>query len=171
MSGVGNGAAGRALSLLGRIIEYWALLGGLLLLGVALMTTVSAAGSFLFAKPVPGDFEMVEVLVAVSAFCFLPYCELKHANVTADIFTTWAGRRAIAIFTMVAGVVALAFGIILLWRMYAGLLDYRQYVETTTILKFPIWVAYLPILVSLVLLAVAAVVTLWEAIREFWATN
>ena len=31
--------------------------------------------------------------------------------------------------------------------MYEGLLDYRQYVETTTILKIPIWVAYVPALV------------------------
>jgi len=171
MVDAGNGMAGRAIALLGQIIEYWALLGGILLVGIALMTTLSSAGSFLFAKPIPGDFEMVEVVVAVAAFSFLPYCELKHANVTADIFTTWASRRGVAVFTMIAGVVALAFAIILLWRMYAGLLDYRQYVETTTILKFPIWMAYLPILVSLVLLAVAAVVTLWEAIRAFAATS
>jgi TRAP-type C4-dicarboxylate transport system permease small subunit len=171
MGEAGNGAAAKAIDLLGRVIEYWALLGGLLLLGVALMTTLSAAGSFLFSKPIPGDFEMVEVVVAVAAFSFLPYCELKHANVTADIFTTWAGRRAVATFTMIAGVLALAFSLVLLWRMYAGLLDYRQYVETTAILKFPIWMAYLPILVSLALLAVAAVVTLWEAIRGFAATN
>ena len=171
MEEAGNGAAGRAIGLLGRVIEYWALLGGLLLLGVALMTTLSAAGSFLFGKPIPGDFEMVEVVVAVAAFSFLPYCELRHANVTADIFTTWAGRRAVAVFTMIAGIIALAFGIVLLWRMYAGLLDYRQYVETTAILKFPIWAAYLPILVSLVLLTIAALITLGEAIREFAATN
>lgn len=171
MVDAGNGTAGRAIALLGRIIEYWALLGGILLVGIALMTTLSAAGSFLFAKPIPGDFEMVEVVVAVAAFSFLPYCELTHANVTADIFTTWASRRGVAVFTMIAGVVALVFALILLWRMYAGLLDYRQYVETTTILKFPIWMAYLPILVSLVLLAVAAVVTLWEAIRAFAATD
>jgi len=72
---------------------------------------------------------------------------------------------------MIAGIIALAFGIVLLWRMYAGLLDYRQYVETTAILKFPIWAAYLPILVSLVLLTIAALITLGEAIREFAATN
>ena len=38
-----------------------------------------------------------------------------------------------------------------LWRMYEGLLDYRKYVETTTILKIPIWVAYPWALASLAL--------------------
>ena len=49
--------------------------------------------------------------------------------------------------------VALGFSLLLLWRMYEGLQDYRQYVETTTILKIPIWYAYLPVLASLALLA------------------
>ncbi|MDH4189809.1 MAG: TRAP transporter small permease [Betaproteobacteria bacterium] len=165
------GAAGRMDGLLRRTIEYWALLGGIVLLGIALMSTWSAASGFLFQKPVPGDFEMVEVMVAIAAFSFLPYCELSHANVTADIFTSKAGPRAVAVFNILAGVVALVFSVILFWRMYAGLLDYRQYVETTTILKFPIWVAYIPALISLVLLAVASLISLKQAIGEFMNPN
>lgn len=58
---------------------------------------------------------------------------------------------------------ALAFALLLLWRMQAGLEDYREYLEVTAILEFPIWIAYLPILASLVLLAIASVMTLFEA--------
>jgi len=149
-----------------RIIELWALLGGIVLLCIALMSTWSATSGFLFGKPLPGDFEMVEVLVAVAAFAFLPYCQLTDANVTADIFTARASRRTIAAFGLFAGIVALAIALLLLWRMSAGLQDYRQYVETTAILKFPIWVAYIPALVSLFLLTVACVITLKEAARN-----
>jgi len=147
-------------------IEYWALLGGVVLLAIAVMSTWSAVSGFLFGKPLPGDFEMVEVLVAVAAFAFLPYCQLTDANVTADIFTARAGRRTVAVFGLIASLVALAFALLLLWRMYAGLLDYRQYVETTAILRFPIWWAYLPALASLVLLAVACFITLKDAAQD-----
>ena len=147
-------------------IEYWALLGGIVLLGIAVMSTWSATSSFLLGKPLPGDFEMVEVLVAIAAFAFLPYCQLTDANVTADIFTARAGRRAIAVFGLIASLVALGFALLLLWRMYAGLLDYRQYVETTAILRFPIWMAYIPALVSLALLTVACLITLKDAARD-----
>jgi TRAP-type C4-dicarboxylate transport system permease small subunit len=148
-----------------RVIEGWALLGGLLLLAIALMTSYSAAASWLFGRPLPGDVELVEMLTAISVFMFLPYCQLSGANVTADIFTARASRSTVATLELLAAIVALGFSMLLLWRMYEGLLDYRKYVETTTILKIPIWVAYPWALASLALLAVAAVVSLRKAAR------
>jgi TRAP-type C4-dicarboxylate transport system permease small subunit len=150
--------------LLRRATEVWALLGGLLLLVIALMISYSSAAGWLIGKPLPGDVELVEMLTAVSVFMFLPYCQISGANVTADIFTARAGPRTVAILDLLAALVALAFGLFLLWRMYYGLLDYRQYVETTTILKIPIWVAYLPALASLALLAAAAAASVRAAL-------
>ena len=149
-----------------RATEAWALLGGLLLLAIALMTSYSAGAGWLFGKPLPGDVELVEMLTAVSVFMFLPYCQIAGANVTADLFTAGASPRTVAWLELLGAVVALAFSVLLLWRMYLGLLDYRQYVETTTILKVPIWYAYLPALLSLVLLAAAAVATVRGALRR-----
>jgi TRAP-type C4-dicarboxylate transport system permease small subunit len=152
--------------LLRRLTEAWALLGGVLLLAIALMTSYSAGAGWLFGKPLPGDVELVEMLTAVSVFMFLPYCQISGANVTADLFTAGASPRTVARLELLGAVVALAFSVLLLWRMYDGLLSYRQYVETTTILKIPIWWAYPPALFSLVLLAAAAVDTVRGALRR-----
>lgn len=148
-----------------RVIEGWALLGGLLLLAIALMTSYSAGAGWLLGKPLPGDVELVEMLTAISVFMMLPYCQLSGANVTADIFTARAGPRTVAALELLAALVALGFSLLLFWRMYEGLLDYRKYVETTTILKIPIWVAYPWALASLALLAIAALATLRKAWR------
>jgi len=152
--------------LLRRLTEAWALLGGVLLLAIALMTSYSAGAGWLFGKPLPGDVELVEMLTAISVFMFLPYCQISGANVTADLFTAGASPRTVARLELLGAVVALAFSLLLLWRMYDGLLSYRQYVETTTILKIPIWYAYLPALLSLVLLAAAAADTVRGALRR-----
>jgi len=149
-----------------RAIELWALAGGAVLVGVVLLTAYSAAGNLLLGSPVPGDFEIAEVGVAVAAFAFLPYCQLTRANVTADIFTSGAGRRTVAALALAASLVALGFALVLLWRMSEGLADYREYVEVTPIIGFPIWIAFVPILVSLALLAVAALLTLGEDLAE-----
>lgn len=152
-----------------RVVEWWALAGGVVLLGVALMTTWSAASSLLFGKPLPGDFELTEIFVAVSVFAFLPYCQLTGANVTADLFTARAGPRAVAAFGLLASLLALAISALLAWRTWAGLLDYQRHVETTAILKIPIWTAYVPALASLLLLALACLITLtagWRALRR-----
>lgn len=151
--------------LLRRAVEGWALCGGLLLLAIALMISYSSAASWLVGKPLPGDVELVEMLTAISVFMFLPYCQLTGANVTADLFTAKASKRTIALLTLLGAVVALGFSLLLLWRMFEGLLDYRQYVETTTILRIPIWYAYVPALASLALLAAAAAVSVRDALR------
>jgi len=165
--GPGGSAGGaiRGVAILGAAraaIALWALGGGAVLVGIVLLTAYSAAGNLLFARPLPGDFEIAEVGVAVAAFAFLPYCQLTRANVSADIFTAGAGRRTRAALSLVASLVALAFALVLLWRMSEGLADYRQYVEVTPIIGFPIWIAFVPILISLVLLAIAALLTAGE---------
>lgn len=142
-----------------KMIHGWALLGGLLLLAVIVMNVVSVIGGVVW-RPFPGDFELTEIGVAVAAFAFLPYCQLENADVTADIFTARASPATLTIFRRFAAALALAFSLILLWCMVQGMNDQRQYGYTTAILQFPIWLAFLPILLSLALLATAAVITL-----------
>lgn len=155
-----SGLAGAA----ARAIEGWAMAGGLLLLAVVAVNVASVIGGVVW-RPFPGDFELTEMGVAVAAFAFLPWCQLHDANVTADIFTSRASRRWVARFRLAASAVALVFALLLLWRMSLGMEDQRTYGYTTTILQIPIWWAFVPALVSLALLAVAAVLTLTEAGR------
>lgn len=153
------------LDLARRVIHGWALMGGVLLLAVILMNVASVIGGVVW-RPFPGDFELTEIGVAVAAFTFLPYCQLENANVTADIFTSKASPAAISNFRRLAAVIALAFSLILLWCMFQGMLSQQQYGYTTAILQFPIWLAFLPILSSLLLLATAAIVTLIDSGRS-----
>ena len=167
---VAHAAAGPT-GLAARLIEYWALLGGIVMLAIVLMTAWSATRGFLFNRPLQGDFEMTEMWVAVAVFMFLPYCQLVGANVTADIFTAGAGPRTVALLELVSALVALGFSALLLWRMYLGLLDYRKYIETTTILHVPIWYAYIPILLSLALLALASLISVRSTLRAWKLTQ
>jgi len=158
----GAGLKGLAL----RLIEGWALLGGVLLLAIALMNTWSVISLNVLGYPVPGDFEMVELGVAVAVFGFLPYCQITGSNVTADIFTSNASPRWVALFSLLAALVAAFFSVILIWRMSDGLMSYLEYEEVTTILNIPVWIVFPPILVSLGLLIVASAITLYDAVRD-----
>lgn len=148
-----------------KLIHGWALFGGFVLLAVVLMNVISVVGGVVWV-PFPGDFEMSQMGVAIAAFAFLPYCQLTGANVTADIFTANASQRWIGIFGFLASIVALGFSVLLLWRMYEGMWDQKDYGYTTAILQVPIWLAFPPILISLLLLAVASLITLIRHGRE-----
>jgi len=154
-----------------RIIEAWALLGGVLLVVIAMMNTWSVVSLAALGFPVPGDFEMVEMGVAIAAFSFLPYCQLTGANVTADIFTANASARWVAFFALLSSLISAFFSVLLLWRMYDGMGSYIQYEEVTTILNIPIWIAFPPILFSLFLLVVASAITLRDAVRNMRLTG
>ncbi|GAA0285269.1 TRAP transporter small permease [Rhodovulum strictum] len=151
-------------ALVAALVTGWALLGGLVLVAVIAMNVVSVIGGIFWA-PFPGDFEMTQVGVAMAVFAFLPWCQLTRANVSADIFTMRAPPRWVARLGLVASAVALVFAALLLWRMSQGMADQRAYGYTTTILQFPVWIAFVPVLVSLGLLALASLVTLLEDAR------
>lgn len=152
------------ISLIRSLIRVWALLGGLLLIGIVLMTAYSATSNLLFNSPIAGDFEIVEMGVALAVFAFLPFCQLTKANVSVDIFTMRAGPRVRVLMSLLASLVAILFAILLLWRMSIGMSDYREYEEYTAILGVPIWMAFPPILFSLFLLALASLITAAESI-------
>ena len=143
------------------LIIGWALIGGIILLLVVALNISSIIGS-VFLMPVPGDFELTQIGVAVAIFCFLPYCQLRRINVTAEIFTLWVRNKTILVLQISASLIALSFSILLMWRMFEGLLDQKKFDYTTTILQFPIWVAFVPILISLCLLSVASIKTIMQ---------
>lgn len=147
------------------LATWWALAGGVVLLLVVLMHTWSVIGNQ-FGLPFPGDFEMTEIGVAIAAFSFLPYCQITGSNVTADIFTSGASARTITILSLIASLVALGFSLLLLWRMYAGMLDQKNYEYETAVLQFPNWIGWIPVLLSLALLAVSCFVTLIQDCRR-----
>ncbi|MCH8105366.1 MAG: TRAP transporter small permease [Proteobacteria bacterium] len=153
-------AHNKGLDLLLALIKAWALLGGLLLLAVVLMTTYSTLAGFLISKPFPGDFELTQMGVAVAAFAFLPYCQLTFSNVSADIFTARASPATVRNLNRLGSLIAVLFSAFLIWRMYAGMLDYQIYREVTTILQIPLWYAFVPALFSLLLLLIASLITL-----------
>jgi TRAP-type C4-dicarboxylate transport system permease small subunit len=148
-----------------RITRIWALLGGVVLLAVVLMHTWSVIGNN-WGSPFPGDFELTEMGVAIAAFAFLPYCQITGSNVTADIFTSGLSKRSISVLGLVASVIALAFALLLMWRMYAGMMDTKNYDYETAVLQIPNWWAWPPIIVSLALTAMASISTFIDSFRD-----
>lgn len=146
-------------------IRFWAFgVGGFTLVGIVLMTAYSATANFFFGQPIAGDFEIVQFGVGIAAFCFLPLTQLTRANVVVDIFTVRAGDRTKAAMDLLGALVAVAFAVILLWRMSIGLHDYYVHQEFTAIIGIPLWLAFPPILFSLLLLLIAALISMTEII-------
>jgi TRAP-type C4-dicarboxylate transport system permease small subunit len=150
-------------------IRLWALAGGLILVALAVMTAASAVSNLVANRPFAPDYELMKHFVAVAVFTFLPWCQLVGGNVSVDIFTERMGAKAKAAMAMLAAVLAAGFAVLLLVQMYDGMLGYLKYPEETPVLRLPLWTAFPPILLSLVLLLVAAVISGREAVAALKA--
>jgi TRAP-type C4-dicarboxylate transport system permease small subunit len=88
--------------------------------------------------------------------------------VTVDIFTEGMSERGKNAMAAFASIFAIGFALLLLVQMTGGLRSYLRYQEVTPVLNLPLWTAFPPILLSLVLLLLAACLTLaasWRAWR------
>lgn len=128
-----------------RLANWTALVGGIVLVALTLMVVASVAGRAMIGLglgPVPGDFELVEIGVGVAVFMFLPWCYLRGGHATVDLLymhmPSW-GQKAINI---VSDVLMLLVWLVLTWKLWDGLLEKKEYLETTFILQMPIWWAY-----------------------------
>ena len=100
---------------------------------------------------------------------FLPYCQITGSNVTVDIFTEGMSERGKAAMAIFSAFFAIGFSLLLLVQMTGGFRSYLRYQEVTPVLKLPLWTAFPPIFLSLVLLFLAACVTLAASWRSWRA--
>ncbi len=128
-----------------RMAQWSAILGGLMLVLITLMIVASVSGRALLDMglgPIPGDFELVEIGTAIAVFLFLPWTYLRGGHATVDIVYThlprW-GQRAVMIFSEL---LMLILWLVLTWRLGEGMLEKREYFESTFILQMPVWWAY-----------------------------
>lgn len=123
-----------------------ALAGGVVLAALIVMTVVSIIGRTLIGiglSPVPGDFELMEIGVGFAIFAFLPWCQLKRGHARVDLFQKLMSARLNQSIDFLSDVLMAVAAFLIAWRLWIGMLDKRGYGETTFILQFPVWLAYL----------------------------
>jgi TRAP-type C4-dicarboxylate transport system permease small subunit len=110
-------------SLLARCARLLAIAGGLLMTAVAVLVTVSVLLRWITDNGISGDFELVQITLAVSIFAFLPICALRRGNVMVDTFT---GRLPPAVQRAIDAIWSLLYGgiaALIAWRLAAGARD------------------------------------------------
>lgn len=128
-----------------RLARWTAWMGGVVLLALTLMVVASVTGRALIGiglGPVPGDFELVEVGVAIAVFFFLPWCDLRGGHATVDVFYRRAPKWAQNTVDLISDVLMLAVWWVMTWMLFEGMLEKKAYTETTFILQMPVWWAY-----------------------------
>ena len=133
-----------------------AILAGLLMTVITLMTCVSLIGRNTTGATLAGDFELTGVAAGAAIALFMPWCQLRRGNIIVDFFTAKASERTnAALDRLGAPLLGLVFAL-LAWRTTLGGLNAYSSQSGTMMLGFPEWVVYAAMVPPFILTTVIA---------------
>jgi TRAP-type C4-dicarboxylate transport system permease small subunit len=139
--------------------ELLALAGGILMVVVASLVTVSVLMRWLLGDGISGDFELVQIATALAAFAFLPLCQARRGNVIVDTFTAKLSPRARDLLDALWDFTYAALIAVIAWRLVIGSRDAFASQTTSMVLGIPQGYAIAACAVMGVFLAIVASIT------------
>lgn len=156
------------------VARFMALAGGLLLLVIVVLTCVSIIGRALFSAgiccgPIRGIYDYSEIGVGAAIFAFLPWCQIRTAHASVDLFKSAMPDVMNRVLNLVIDLGMLVLAFLITHRLWLGLLDKKRYGETTLIANVPVWIGYAACFVGAVgFVAVTVFCVVRSARRLFW---
>lgn len=148
--------------------KFCAVLAGVLLTVITLMTCVSLIGRNTAGWTIVGDFELSGSAAGAAIALFMPWCQVKRGNIMVDFFTAKASAATQAkLDRFGALLLALAMGL-MTWRTCVGGLSAWRNQSGSMMLGFPDWVVYAFMVPAL---ALTALIAFTQAIRGFDGFN
>jgi TRAP-type C4-dicarboxylate transport system permease small subunit len=152
------------MKLLEPLARWSAVLAGVLITVITLMTCVSLIGRNTIGKTLVGDFELSGVAAGAAIALFMPWCQLRRGHIIVDFFTARASDAVNArLDRFGAFLLALCMGL-MAWRSAIGGINAWKSGSGTMMLGFPEWIVYA---VMVPALALAGLIGLVQAVRGF----
>ncbi|MFM7026757.1 MAG: TRAP transporter small permease [Limnohabitans sp.] len=129
----------RVLSLLARLC---AILAGILMTGITLLTCVSLIGRNTTGWTIAGDFELTGVATGAAIALFMPLCQLRKGHIIVDFFTAKVSEATNALLDRIGALLVAAVFALMAWRTVLGGLNAYDSFSGTMMLGFPEWVVY-----------------------------
>jgi TRAP-type C4-dicarboxylate transport system permease small subunit len=151
-------------TLIERVAVILSVVGGCLVLAIALLVTISVARRWVFGEGIPGDFEYVQIGTALAVFAFLPVCQAHRGNIIVDTFTGRLPARVRDRIDALWDVVYAALMAVIAWCLAGGTRDMLANQTASMVQQIPIWPV---ILACTVLCAFLSLVAAWTAVRRW----
>jgi len=152
-------AAGRSRAL--RTAEFvLGVMVAVLLIAMMLVTAIDVFGRYLLSAPLPGAFELTEIMLAMIVFIGMPLVCLHEENISVTLFTERLSPRRRDIHAVVVSVFCSGVLLVVAWRLLEHALQLASYGDVTIFLRAPkgpigYTMAAFTVLAALALLVVA----------------
>jgi len=144
------------LKILSALARLCAVLAGVLMTAITLVTCASLIGRNTIGATLLGDYELTAVTAGAAVALFMPWCQLKRGNIIVDFFTAKLSDAANAGLDRFGALVMASMMLLLAWRTAIGAMNAYSAQTTTMMLGFPEWIVYTAIVPPLCLTGVIA---------------
>ena len=144
------------------LAKFCAILAGVLLTAITLMTCASLLGRNTIGLTLAGDFELTGVVAGAAIALFMPWCQIRRGNIIVDFFTAKSSAQSIDRLDRFGALLVALMMALLTWRTTLGGLNAYANHSGTMMLGFPEWVVYTALVPPL---ALTAVIALYQAVR------
>jgi TRAP-type C4-dicarboxylate transport system permease small subunit len=148
--------SGDELKILSLLARVCAVLAGMILTAITLVTCISLIGRNTVGVTLVGDYELTAVAAGAAVALFLPWCQVRRENIIVDFFTTRLSDTVNNRLDRLGSLVLAALMLVLAWRTGVGGLGAFNANSTSMMLGFPEWVVYAAMVPPMVLTAAIA---------------
>lgn len=144
------------MKILEALAKLCAIVAGMLLTTITLMTCASLIGRNTTGDSIVGAFELTGVAAGAAIAMFMPLCQLRRGNIIVDFFTAKMSDAVNdKLDRLGAFMLVLIFGL-LAWRTTLGGLNVYSANSETQIMGFPEWIVYAAMVPPFVLTSLIA---------------
>ena len=125
------------------LVRVLQLIMAVILFAMMVVTVADVTGRYLFARPIPGGFEVVQYMMAFVIFASLPLTTVSDSHLSVSIVSkalSGASRRVHSVFVLLVSAIAV---FVLAWRIteQAGIQVRLQ--QVSGFLRIPLsWIGY-----------------------------
>jgi TRAP-type C4-dicarboxylate transport system permease small subunit len=124
------------------LANFCAILAGVLMTVITLLTCVSLIGRNTTGWTIVGDFELTGVAAGAAVALFMPLCQLKRGHIIVDFFTAKASETTNATLDRIGALAVSATFALMAWRTVLGGLNAYTSFSGTMMIGFPEWIVY-----------------------------
>ncbi|MDP1567737.1 MAG: TRAP transporter small permease subunit [Polaromonas sp.] len=144
------------MKLLSLLAGACAVLAGVILTTITLITCISLIGRNTIGTTLVGDYELTAAAAGAAVALFLPLCQLRRENIIVDFFTSRMSAAVNSRLDRVGSALLGAVLLVLAWRTAVGGISAFNSNASTMMLGFPEWIVYAFMVPPIVLTGVIA---------------
>ena len=125
-----------------RSLRALAIVAGILLAGIMLLTALEVLMRYAFNRPMFGAHEFTEYAMLALIMLAIPYCADTNGHIRVDVLDARLGEAGRWCADVIGAAVSLFVLSLLIWRTLTKALDAMTYEDVSNMLQFPLWPFY-----------------------------